>query len=134
MKMRQGTIAAAAVVVGVAALSPYSSAAGPVPAARITAAQAAAVTKLVRREMATQKIPGLAIEVAVAGRTVYARGFGVRSPGQPVTNATIFPIGSITKQFTAGCVVLLAEQHSLDLGSPVSRYLPQAPHGGRGTA
>jgi len=110
-------------------VSHSSSAAEQAPALRLTPPQAAAIAGVVRREMAAQKIPGLAIEVAVAGRTVYARGFGMRSPGNPVTNATIFPIGSITKQFTAACVVMLAEQHSLDLDSPVSRYVPSAPHG-----
>jgi CubicO group peptidase (beta-lactamase class C family) len=46
-----------------------------------------------------------------------------------VTPATVFAVGSVTKQFTAACVVMLAEQRSLDLDARVSRYLPNVPHG-----
>ena len=83
--------------------------------------------------MAAQHVPGLAVEVAVGGRPVYARGFGTRAPGQPVTGTTVFPVGSVTKQFTAACVAILAQDHSLDLDSPVNRYVPNAPHGDRVT-
>ena len=99
--------------------------------APLAAAQAALITTIVHRAMAAQHIPGLAIEVAVGGHSVYARGFGMRAPGKHVRASTVFPIGSITKQFAAACVVMLAEDHSLDLDSPVSRYLPTAPHGER---
>jgi CubicO group peptidase (beta-lactamase class C family) len=124
---------AVAAVLCVASLASPLSGAGQAAEAGLTAAQASTVTTIVHRAMAAQEIPGLAIEVAIAGRPVYARGFGVRSPGRIVTAATIFPIGSVTKQFTAACVVLLAQDHSLDLDSPVSRYLPAAPHGDRVT-
>ena len=45
-------------------------------------------------------------------------------PTHTTTNATRFPIGSISKQFTAAAVLLLAEQGKLTLEDPVAKYLP----------
>jgi CubicO group peptidase (beta-lactamase class C family) len=116
--------------IGVAcAASSFAAASAVTPHAALTPAQRASIDALVRRTMAAQKIPGISVEVAVGGHTLYARGFGTRSAGAPVTPATVFAVGSITKQFTAACVVMLAEQRSLDLDAPVSRYLAHVPHG-----
>ncbi|MBV8297978.1 MAG: beta-lactamase family protein [Candidatus Eremiobacteraeota bacterium] len=46
----------------------------------------------------------------------------------PVDPATIFPIGSITKQFTAAAIVLLAREHRLSLDEKAAAYVPLAPH------
>lgn len=95
----------------------------------LTAVQRSRVDALLRDAMKKQRIPGLAIRIAVSGKAIYSNGFGERSSGKPVDAATIFPIGSITKQFTAACVMLLAEQNRVNLDASVSDYVPSAPHG-----
>jgi CubicO group peptidase (beta-lactamase class C family) len=119
---------ALAAIILICFLIPASSSGTETSAPQLTNAQRVAIDRTVHEAMATQKIPGLAIEVAVGGRTLYARALGVRSLGKPVDGTTVFPIGSITKQFTAACVVILAEEQRINLDSPVSRYIADAPH------
>ncbi len=112
------------------ALSPLVASGQELPTTRVlTSSQSALIDHLVTRQMLALKIPGVSVELAVLGRPIYRRAFGVRAPGKATDNGTVFPIGSITKQFTAACGVLLAEEHRVDLDSPVSKYVPLAPHG-----
>jgi D-alanyl-D-alanine carboxypeptidase len=99
------------------------------PPSRLTDGERRSIDDIVRDTIERDRIPGLAIEIAVHGRPLYARTFGERSPGQSVTATTVFPIGSITKQFTAACVMMLAQAHRVNLDTPVSRYVRNAPHG-----
>jgi len=73
--------------------------------------------------------PGLAVGVAVQGKTVYRRGFGMASIEHAVANtpATRMRIGSVTKHFTCLAILLLAEDGKLDADAPVNRYLPELP-------
>ena len=69
------------------------------------------------------------ILVAEQGRIIYERGFGkadikhnlVFTPDTPVY------LASLTKQFTAMAVMMLAEQHKLSYGDPLSKYFPEFP-------
>ena len=47
-----------------------------------------------------------------------------KQPARSATTATRFAIGSISKQFTAAAILLLAEQGKLSLDDPVARFLP----------
>jgi CubicO group peptidase (beta-lactamase class C family) len=71
----------------------------------------------------------MVVAIGVAGRPIYEKALGDRAPGKPADISTVFPIGSITNQFTAACAMLLSEKHRLDLDSPVSRYVADVPHG-----
>jgi CubicO group peptidase (beta-lactamase class C family) len=81
---------------------------------------------LVRRVMARDQIPGIAVGVVEKRQLVYARGFGYRDVEKrlPMTPDTIVPLGSATKAFTATAVALLADQGKITLDAPVSSYLP----------
>src|SRR5690242_14415277 len=61
------------------------------------------------------------------GKTVFARGYGVADVknSAPVTPATMFAIGSVTKQFTCSAMLMLQEQHKLSVDDPVSKYFPR---------
>ena len=73
--------------------------------------------------------PGIAIGVVRNGAIVYEQGFGSAGPaGRPVTPATRFAIGSLTKQFTAAAVLLSANARKLDLDGTLAAYLPQLPN------
>jgi len=81
---------------------------------------------LVRRLMARDQIPGLAVGVVERGQLVFARGFGYRDVGHhlPVTPDTLFPLGSCSKAFTATAIALLANEGRVALDAPVRTYLP----------
>ncbi len=67
--------------------------------------------------------------VAKNDRVLYRKGIGDTSPESrtPITPDTRFYIGSLSKQFTACLVLLLAQENKLDLHKPISAYLPNYP-------
>jgi CubicO group peptidase (beta-lactamase class C family) len=81
---------------------------------------------LVRRLMARDRIPGVAMGVVKQGRLVFARGFGDRDVEHhlPMTADTLFPLGSASKAFTATAIALLADEGRIALDVPVRTYLP----------
>jgi CubicO group peptidase (beta-lactamase class C family) len=80
----------------------------------------------VRRVMQTFTVPGMAVAIVKDEKVVLARGYGVRSLGQPapVDARTRFGIASNTKLFTATALALLVEEGKLEWDAPVTRYLP----------
>jgi CubicO group peptidase (beta-lactamase class C family) len=67
--------------------------------------------------------------VARDGTPILSKGYGEANlewhiPNSPVTK---FRLGSVTKQFTAACVLLLEERGKLKTDDPVKKYLPDAP-------
>jgi D-alanyl-D-alanine carboxypeptidase len=87
------------------------------------------VDDLVKNEMATHQIPGLALKVVWHGKEIKtaAYGFANLEWDVPATPETVFEIGSVTKQFTAACILLLAEQGKLSLDDKISKYLQNTP-------
>ena len=73
--------------------------------------------------------PGCAIGAAIDGNTVLAAGYGVADleHNVPITADTIFEPGSVSKQFTAAAVLLLAQQGKVSLDDPVRKYIPELP-------
>ncbi len=71
-------------------------------------------------------VPGASVAVVKDGRTVYAKGFGLRNVDAklPVTPDTVFAIGSCTKAFTAAALCLLADQGAIGLDAPVRDVMP----------
>ena len=82
------------------------------------------LVRLVRREMARTKTPGVAVGVLHDGRA-YASGFGVTNVDEPspVDHETLFQVGSTGKTFTATAILRLVEKGELDLDVPVRRYV-----------
>src|SRR5690606_22458055 len=74
-------------------------------------------------------VPGAALLVLQDGEPVLRRavGLGDVAPGTPVTPATNFRLASVSKQFTAAAVLLLAQDGRLRLDDPVRRWLPALP-------
>lgn len=68
------------------------------------------------------------------GNVVDASGYGFADWGEQVPNgtATVFDIGSLSKQFTAAAVVLLAEQGLLALDDSIGKHFPYVPDDKRG--
>ncbi|HZZ65721.1 MAG TPA: serine hydrolase domain-containing protein [Candidatus Baltobacteraceae bacterium] len=100
-------------------------------AAALTPQQVRQIDRIATNALGKQHISGMEIGVGRAGTVLYSRGYGLRDRADrlPVTAHTIFPVGSITKQFTATSVMILAGRGGVNLDAMVSRYLPNAPHG-----
>jgi CubicO group peptidase (beta-lactamase class C family) len=73
--------------------------------------------------------PGCAVGVYRAGEIVFARGYGLASIEHqiPIAKDTVFDIGSVSKQFTAMAVLLLAKDGKLSLDDDVRKYVPEVP-------
>ena len=73
--------------------------------------------------------PGCAVGVYRDGRIRYARGYGLADLEHrvPISPATVFDIGSTSKQFTAATILLLAQEGKLSLDDDVRRFLPELP-------
>lgn len=86
----------------------------------------AAIRSLVADQLNARGLVGLSVAVVRNGTTILAQGFGARSLriGDSVAADTMFAIGSITKQFTAACVLLLAEDGKLGVMDKVAKYYP----------
>lgn len=77
----------------------------------------------------TAQTPGCAAGVAAAGRPALERAYGMADLEHDVPNApdTIFEAGSVSKQFTAAAVLLLAKDGKLSLDDPVRKHVPELP-------
>jgi D-alanyl-D-alanine carboxypeptidase len=92
-----------------------------------TTSLSAYISSLANQEIATRKTPGLSIAVVHEGRVAFAQGFGVSDVGHHLaaTPQTRYAVGSITKQFTAASILLLAGEHQLSLDDHLSKYFPK---------
>ena len=70
---------------------------------------------------------GLSVAIVVNNKTIYSKGFGYRDFENklPVTPNTVFPVGSITKSFTASLLGMLESQNKLSLKDKPSFYIPK---------
>ncbi len=109
----------------VALLSAVSAAGGAAPPAdRIDA---------LVRPVCSGAHPGCAVLVVKDGRTLLRRGYGVADlrTGAPITARTNVRLASLTKQFTATAILLLARDGALRYDDPLGRFFPDFPAWGR---
>ena len=73
--------------------------------------------------------PGCAVGVVRDGQLAFAKGYGMADleHDTPITPSTRFYIASLSKQFTAMSIVLLAQEGRLSLDDWVRRWVPQVP-------
>jgi len=74
-------------------------------------------------------VPGCAVGVGLRGDTVLTAAYGMADLEHDVPNKpdSVFEAGSVSKQFTAMAVLLLAQQGRLSLEDPVRKYIPELP-------
>lgn len=77
----------------------------------------------------TPQTPGCAVGVESAGAAPMFRGYGSADleHAVPVTPDTVFEAGSVSKQFTAASILLLAAEGKLALSDDIRKYLPEMP-------
>jgi len=73
--------------------------------------------------------PGCAVGVGVGGRSVLEKAYGMADLEHDVPNKadTVFEAGSVSKQFTAAAILLLAAEGKLSIDDPVRKYIPELP-------
>ena len=77
----------------------------------------------------TRQSPGCAVGVSKGGTAVLQKAYGMADLEHDIANTpdTIFEAGSVSKQFTAAAVLLLAKDGKLVIDDPVRKYVPELP-------
>ena len=80
----------------------------------------------VRAVMTRTGVPSASVGIVVGNQVVWTQAYGRArlEPALAADAAMAYPVGSISKQFTATCVLLLAEDGKLRLDDPVARWFP----------
>jgi CubicO group peptidase (beta-lactamase class C family) len=89
----------------------------------------AAIRGIVEAPIAAKKVAGASVVVAQQGQTLLAQSFGQADLelDVPMPADASFEIGSVTKQFTAAAILLLAERGKLAIDDELTKYLPDFP-------
>ncbi len=87
------------------------------------------VDALAGEAVASGAASGLSVGVARGDEILLAKGYGFADLEHkvPATAETVYRIGSITKEFTAAAILLLAEEGKLGLDDPLTKFLPEYP-------
>ena len=85
------------------------------------------IERFVAGQLTAWEVPGCAIACVRDGDVVLAAGWGRRDTqtGDPVTENTLFAIGSVTKAFTVATVGALVDDGLLDWERPLRDYVPE---------
>jgi CubicO group peptidase (beta-lactamase class C family) len=123
-----------AIVVGCQrATPPQAQAPTTTPTTQVTLApaQAAAIDALVSKAVRDEHLAGASLGIGIGGVPVFARGYGYRDLARrlPATPTTVYNIASMSKQFASASILLLQQEHKLNIDDRVSTYLPGFAHG-----
>lgn len=103
------------------------------PAQTLNDADKAKIESAMAKVMEETGTPSISLGIARGGSVVYTKAFGYAvleehsgkmQPAVLADAAMAYPIGSISKQFTAACILLLQERGKLKLDDPVSKWFP----------
>jgi len=74
-------------------------------------------------------VPGAAVMVVKDGEILFQKGYGLANieKTEPVTAKTNFRLASVTKQFTAMCILLLIEEGKLTFNTTLKDVFPDFP-------
>jgi CubicO group peptidase (beta-lactamase class C family) len=129
MKLRLGLLLLASVTAAPNALVAQP---GGRPAAAVIAGDAQvgeAVDRVAAELIANRTSAGFSVAIFRNGKPVLVKGYGSANleDSAPATAQTVYRVGSVTKEFTAACILLLAERGKLSVDDPLARYLPEFP-------
>ena len=82
-----------------------------------------AVDRYIGRQMAANRVPGLALAITRGDEVIYLKGYGTAGDGDPMTPDTQLYVASLSKGFTALAVMQLVEEGKIGLDEPVRAYL-----------
>jgi D-alanyl-D-alanine carboxypeptidase len=111
---------------------PLARAQAPKPAEPPKTFDVAAIDTYVAAQVRDEGYAGLSLTIMCEGKVVMAKGYGKRLLDHEafVESDTPFAVGSVTKQFTCACVLLLAEDGKLSIDDTVAKYEPSLTRAG----
>ncbi|HSQ95952.1 MAG TPA: serine hydrolase domain-containing protein [Croceibacterium sp.] len=91
------------------------------------------VDAAIDRALEARAVPGAVVMICKGDETLYARAAGRANfeTSTPMALGSVCRIGSVTKQFTAAAILLLAMDGKLSLDDPLSRFIPEFPKADR---
>ncbi|HEX3966584.1 MAG TPA: serine hydrolase domain-containing protein [Edaphobacter sp.] len=92
----------------------------------LPAATASGIDAAAEEVLKTTGVPSASVAVVQGGKVAYVKAYGMArlEPAMAAEPSMQYSIGSISKQFTAAVVLLLAQDGKLKLDDPVGKYLP----------
>lgn len=104
-------------------------------AAPFTSAETAQVDRIVLAAMAQAGTPSASVAVVRDGQIAFAKAYGLRriETHESATIDTRYRVASVSKQFTATAVLMLADEGKISLDDPLVRYLPELGPANRAT-
>ena len=90
------------------------------------------IDQYLKTASASFRFNGVAL-IAQKGTVTLNKGYGWKDVKSKTLHdsASIFQIGSITKQFTAAIILKLQEERKLSVSDPIRKYLPDYPNGNK---
>ena len=84
-------------------------------------------TQLITQFVTEQKVAGAVAAVARRGRLAYFETVGVQDlvTNTPMSERSVFPIYSMTRQVTAVAAMMLHEDGKFQLDDPIAKYIPE---------
>ncbi len=128
--LRRAALASMVVVAAASAqLAPSLASSAPEPSVRSTTDSLSRWVDSIFAPYGSLKAPGCAVGVTEHGVLVFAKGYGAADLEHqtPIRPETRFYIASISKQFTAMSIVLLAQEHRLSLDDSIQKWVPEVP-------
>ena len=85
-----------------------------------------AIDEYLMAQVKSKGFVGLSVAMMKDGKIVLAKGYGKSSlkSGAEVGTETLFGAGSVTKQFTCACIMMLVEEGKLSVTDKVAKYYP----------
>ena len=84
------------------------------------------IDRIAKDALAQTDVPSASVAVVKDGQIAYVQAYGKSrlDPQTPASSEMRYSVGSISKQFTATAILMLAEQGKLSLDDPVAKYIP----------
>lgn len=94
--------------------------------AEAPSAAGADIDQIAEQALAATGVPSASVSVVQEGRVIYEKAYGKArlDPATPAQPQMRYSIGSISKQFTATAILMLAEQGKLTLDDRVAKFVP----------
>jgi CubicO group peptidase (beta-lactamase class C family) len=124
--IRRGLLIAATVAAPALSQSVRIDTIAPLTTPSVPAAMRTRIDSVVAEEMRTRGAPSVSLAVVKDGRIAFTNAYGSARLDPPLRAVPLmrYSIGSVSKQFTATAILMLAEQGKLSLDDKVSRFLP----------
>ncbi len=94
-----------------------------------SAEELARLDEIVEEHLKSHHIPGGLVALVSKGEILHLQTYGLANVelGAPVTDSTVFEIGSISKQFVVAAAMMLRQEGRLDLDASIHTFLPGLP-------